>query len=225
MTLSPERKDANQIKGKQIQPFCKDYPQNVFCSMLHKIFLYISSMSPFFLIVFILSFSPCENVSQQTIYCDVSISIIRWNCAGLFIVGLLYFVYMEFVRKPSSFNQSIEISHYESLSYENLSFLASYFVPLVSFNLLYLSHTIVMILLVICIGIIFIQSGKYYTNPTLALFGYRVYYIAGRTKAFEDSNRKNVSYTIITRGTLENVRWLKTLKIEEGFYYSKVAES
>jgi len=82
-----------------------------------------------------------------------------------------------------------------------------------------------MILLVISIGIIFIQSGKYYTNPTLALFGYRVYHIKGYTKAFEEDKRKEVSYTIITRGTLEDVKWLRTLKIEEGFYYSKVAES
>lgn len=192
---------------------------------MHKIFLYISSMSLFFLIVFILSFSPCENVSQQTRYCDISICIIRWSSACLLIAGLLYFAYMEYIRKPSSFNQSIEIVSYESLSYENLSFLASYFVPLVSFNLLYLSHTIVMILLVISIGIIFIQSGKYYTNPTLALFGYRVYHIKGYTKAFEEDKRKEVSYTIITRGTLEDVKWLRTLKIEEGFYYSKVAES
>ena len=182
-------------------------------------------MSLFFLIVFILSFSPCENVSQQTKYCDASICIIRWSSASLLIAGLLYFAYMEYIRKPSSFNQSIEIVSFESLSYENLSFLASYFVPLVSFNLLYLSHTIVMIFLVISIGIIFIQSGKYYTNPTLALFGYRVYHIKGYTKAFEKDKRKEVSYTIITRGTLEDVKWLRTLKIEEGFYYSKVTES
>lgn len=193
--------------------------------MLHKIFLYISSMSLFFLIVFILSFSPCENVSQQTKYCDVSICIIRWSSASLLIVGLLYFAYMELIRKPSSFNQSVEIVNYESLSYENLSFLASYFVPLVSFNLLYLSHTIVMILLVVSIGVIFVQSGKYYTNPTLALLGYRVYHITGYTKAFEEDKRKEVAYTIITRGTLEDVKWLRSLKIEEGFYYSKVAES
>lgn len=193
--------------------------------MKHKTFLYISSMSLFFLIVFILSFSPCENVSQQTKYCDVSIGIIRWGSIVFFLTGLLYFAYMEFIRKPSSFNQSVEIVSYECLSYENLSFLASYFVPLVSFNLLYLSHTIVMILLVISIGVIFVQSGKYYTNPTLALFGYRVYYITGRTKAFEEDKRKDVSYTIITRDTLTDVKWLRTLKIEEGFYYSKVDES
>ena len=193
--------------------------------MKHKTFLYISSMSLFFLIVFILSFSPCENVSQQTKYCDVSIGIIRWGSIVFFLTGLLYFAYMEFIRKPSSFNQSVEIVSYECLSYENLSFLASYFVPLVSFILLYLSHTIVMILLVISIGVIFVQSGKYYTNPTLALFGYRVYYITGRTKAFEEDKRKDVSYTIITRDTLTDVKWLRTLKIEEGFYYSKVDES
>lgn len=193
--------------------------------MLHKILLYISSMSLFFLIVFILSFSPCENVSQQTKYCDVSICIIRWSSVSLFITGLFYFVYMEFIRKPSSFNQSVEIVSYESLSYENLSFLASYFVPLVSFNLLYLSHAIVMILLVISIGVIFVQSGKYYTNPTLALFGYRVYHITGRTKAFEEDKRKDVSFTIIAKSTLKDVKWLRTLKIEESFYYSKVDES
>ena len=82
-----------------------------------------------------------------------------------------------------------------------------------------------MILLVICIGVIFVQSGKYYTNPTLALFGYRVYHIKGLTKAFKEDKRKEVAYTIITRDTLENVKWLRTLKIEAGFYYSKVAES
>lgn len=193
--------------------------------MLHKILLYISSMALFFLIVFILSFSPCENVSQATKYCDVSICVVRWCSLSLLIIGMLYFAYMEFIKKTSSFNQSIEITSFDSHSYENLSFLASYFMPLVSFNLLYLSHTIVMILLVISIGVIFVQSGKYYTNPTLALFGYRVYSVTGMTKGLSKEERKEVTYMVIVRGKLSDGTWLGTLKIEEGFYYSKISQS
>ena len=193
--------------------------------MLHKILLYISAMALFFLIIFILSFSPCENVSLVTKYCDISICIIRWSSVSLLIIGILYFVYMEFIKKASSFNQSIEITSFDRHSYENLSFLASYFMPLVSFNLLYLSHTIVMILLVICIGVIFVQSGKYYTNPTLALFGYRVYSVTGKTKGFSDKERKEITYMVIVRGKLSDGAWLDTLKIEEGFYYSKISQS
>ena len=181
-------------------------------------------MALFFLIVFILSFSPCENESQVTKYCDLSVLIIRWTSFSLLSVGLLYFVFMEFVKKQSSFNQSIEITSYESYSYENLSFLASYFVPLVSFNLIYLSHTIVMMLLVFSIGVIFVQSDKYYTNPTLALFGYRVYHIDGLMRSMNGENRKTVSRMVIVRGKLEDVQWARTLKIEDDFYYLKIIE-
>lgn len=193
--------------------------------MLHKILLYISSMALFFLIVIILSFSPCENETQTTKYCDISICIIRWSSVSLLIIGMLYFAYMEFIKKASSFNQSIEVMSFDSHSYENQSFLASYFIPLVSFNLLYLSHTIVMILLVISIGVIFVQSGKYYTNPTLAFFGYRVYSVTGKTKGFSEEERKDVTYMVIVRGKLSDGAWLNTLKIEEGFYYSKISQS
>jgi len=193
--------------------------------MKHKILLYISSMTLFFVIVLILSFSPCENLSQTTKYCALLIAVIRWSSIVLIAVGLLYYLYMEFIMRDSSFNQSIEIEYFDSCTYENLSFLASYFVPLVSFNLLYLSHTIVMVLLVISIGVIFVQSGKYYTNPTLALFGYRVYKVSGKTKALTEKERTSVSYMVIVRGQLSKGDWLETLKIEEGFYYSKLSQS
>ena len=182
-------------------------------------------MTLFFLIVFILSFSPCENISQETRYCDLAVRIVRWGSFVCFFIGLGYFAIMELVRKPSSFNQSVEILKYETHSYENLSFLASYFMPLVSFNLLYLSHVVVMILLVTCIGIIFVQSGKYYTNPTLSLFSYKVYSIKGLTKALKEEERKEVEYMVICRGKMSDIKWISTLKIEDNFYYAKPAES
>ena len=82
-----------------------------------------------------------------------------------------------------------------------------------------------MILLVISIGVIFVQSGKYYTNPTLALFGYRVYFVTGKTKGFSEEERKEVTYMVIVRGKFSIGVWLDTLKIEEGFYYSKISQS
>lgn len=56
-----------------------------------------------------------------------------------------------------------------------MTFLATYIVPFMGFSFDDTQKNIAYLLLLIVIGLIFIKTDKYYANPTLALFGYKLY--------------------------------------------------
>lgn len=70
-----------------------------------------------------------------------------------------------------------------------------------------IQKNIAYLLLVIIIGLIFIKTDKYYANPTLALFGYKLY-------------RVNVSYTGCVE--VKNVIAISTdiLAVNDKVFYS-----
>ncbi|EPG6371655.1 anti-phage protein KwaA, partial [Klebsiella pneumoniae] len=102
---------------------------------------------------------------------------------------------------------TVTITSCQSESYESLTFLATYIVPFMGFSFDDIQKNIAYLLLVIIIGLIFIKTDKYYANPTLALFGYKLY-------------RVNVSYT----GSVEvkNVIAISTdiLAVNDKVFYS-----
>ena len=70
---------------------------------------------------------------------------------------------------------------FENVSSNVMSFVASYFFPLVSFNLgTTWRHIVVLALLFVIIGIIYVKADIYYCNPTLLLLGFRTYKVHGK---------------------------------------------
>lgn len=74
-----------------------------------------------------------------------------------------------------------EIAEIETISFENLSFLATYIIPLLCFDLdFHLDegrNAFMLILVLFAIGAIYIKANLYYTNPSLALLNYKIYTI------------------------------------------------
>ncbi len=74
-----------------------------------------------------------------------------------------------------------EIIEIETISFENLSFLATYIIPLLCFDLdFHLDkgrNAIMLVLVLLAIGAIYIKANLYYTNPSLALLNYKIYTI------------------------------------------------
>jgi hypothetical protein len=73
------------------------------------------------------------------------------------------------------------IEKVESISFENLSFLATFIIPLLcfdlDFNLNEGRNAVMLLLVLIAIGMIYIKANLYYTNPSLALVNFKIYKI------------------------------------------------
>lgn len=97
--------------------------------------------------------------------------------AALFLVlGIISFVRFRYITQKNA-DLPVEVVELEDIHYENLTFLTTYIIPLICFNLTSARYLIALALLLIVIGLIYIKTDKFYSNPTLALLGFRVYRI------------------------------------------------
>lgn len=135
------------------------------------------------------------------------------------IICLLYclFAYARFdfdLRGSSEI--PFEIKKLEVINYEHLTFLATYVVPLVSFDFGSGQQIIVLAILLVAIGIIYIKSGLFYANPSLVLLGFHVYRASGH---FKNGEREGI--VLICRSRLVESQKVSYIKLDERIYYVK----
>ena len=149
-------------------------------SKFPKLLLFILSMAPFFIILGLMtmdipiSFSgDAEFIGWDALWQNtrVGVFIIVLSVIGELLVLLLF----SRVCGKVAGEQAERVEKISNKNFELISFVTSIFLPLISFQYDQLSHWVVTLLIVIIIGYIFCTSDGYFTNPTLALFGYRLY--------------------------------------------------
>lgn len=100
------------------------------------------------------------------------------------IMGLIFYLrFKQIIRSNHSLPEKITII--ENVNYEHLTFLATYLLPFLTFNLSEDRNSLIFFLILIIIGMIYVKTNMYYMNPTLALLGYHVYRISTQ-------NRQNI---------------------------------
>jgi hypothetical protein len=111
-----------------------------------------------------------------------------------------------------------EIRKIEDINYEHLTFLATYVVPLISFDFGSGRQMIVLALLLVVMGIIYIKTDLFYANPSLALLGFRIYRANGN---FKHENREGI--ILICRARLTEKQKVSYLKLDDRIYYVRGA--
>lgn len=101
------------------------------------------------------------------------------------------------------------ITKIENINFEHLTFLTTYIIPLICFDLSNIRYVVVLFVLLFCIGAIYVKTDMFYANPSLALLGYHIYKIDG---------------DFGTRGTRENIILIarEKLKINDKVHYRKL---
>lgn len=93
----------------------------------------------------------------------------------LFLGVLFYFSFKRKLQEAK--NLPTTIDYIENINYEHLTFLTTYIIPLISFNLEIPRNIIALVILLSAIGVIYIKTDKFYANPTLAILGFKIYKI------------------------------------------------
>ena len=181
-----------------------------------KIGFYLLSMVFFLVIVCILSCDipvsfeeGSEFVGMKTILTTKGI-LVPMICGILllYIIGFLF--WLAFFTNGTRIGP-IEITEINNENSEIMSFVASYFFPLVSFNVGgSWRHIVVLFFLLILIGIIYIKSNLYYCNPTLSIFGFNVYKVKGHS-----CSRQKFEKTVITFRRMTSSDSFKYISIDE----------
>ncbi|WP_082473585.1 MULTISPECIES: anti-phage protein KwaA [Xanthomonas] len=97
-----------------------------------------------------------------------------------------------------------EVLKAEDVNYEHLTFLTTYIIPIISFNLSSSRYVVCVGILLTIIGVIYIKTDRFYSNPTLAVLGFRLYKLK-----FDGSDE---DFVVITRSRIK-VKDLVCLKL------------
>lgn len=164
--------------------------------------MYLLSMALFAVIVIILTCPYEIHIGHE--WCFVGWRAIQaWLCGfplifiALLVVDLGFYVYFRRINLTGSERNPITIEKIESLQSDIMSFLASYFIPLVSFDIVNKStHRLVLLILFIVIGMIYVKGNLYYQNPTLSLIGFKAYRI--RFKFNDETCKESEERKVVT---------------------------
>ena len=112
----------------------------------------------------------------------------------------------------------VEIRECESINYENLSFLATYIIPLVCFPMETEREVFVMFSVIVIIGCIFVKTDLYYTNPSLILLGFNVYRVS------TNSDKEFRQGIAIIKGKLKKGDSIKYLTLSDNVYFGRIVK-
>jgi hypothetical protein len=186
-----------------------------------KVDLYILSLGLLFVFFVIISFKfPDSRIAINDYKAWMALLIANpIPVISIIMLGYCFFAYRKFdFDLHGATDIPFEIKKIESISYEHLTFLATYVIPLISFDFGSGRQMIVLVLLLVVMGIIYIKTDLFYANPSLALLGFHIYRADGN---FKNGNRDGI--ILICRKNLGEGQKVSYIKLDDRIYYVKGA--
>lgn len=153
-----------------------------------------------------------EKIGLNTLKEFLYANTFSWVCICIILVGLMGYAYFKDYLKNAK-RLPVEIEECESVNYENLSFLATYVIPLVCFPMETDREIFVLFAVIIIIGCIFVKTNLYYTNPSLVLMGFNVYSVKCKNgAAFKNG-------IVIVKGKLKVNDTIKYMSLSDNVYF------
>lgn len=197
---------------------------------LIKLSLYLLSISPVFLFSAILcadipvcwpwiewEFVGNDYLIEHNI---LALAVLGLGVAVLFAAGLI----IKYSIKHKATQQSKTVVSFESLNSEVITYVASFFVPLVSFNLHQINYWLLLILVFVLLGFCFFKSDRFFCNPILMLLGFNVY--KTQLELHTESNTDDlITRTVIVHGDLHKGTLIKNIELTNNLYYARIWKS
>ncbi len=184
-----------------------------------KIDLYVLSLALLFLFFIILTVVlPKVPLALK----DIAYWLALGKVNPIAIISLILLAYCFYAYKKFDFDLKgttdipFEIKKCEGINYEHLTFLATYVVPLISFDFGSGRHMIVLGLLLVVMGAIYIKTDLFYANPSLALLGFHIYRADGH---FKNGERNGI--ILVCKERIQAGQKVSYIKLDDRIYYVK----
>ncbi|CAB1248283.1 anti-phage protein KwaA [Vibrio cholerae] len=211
---------------------CLALRANLLMNNKEKVKLYILSLAILFLIVMIMSlkmpvykFSVClgeqRSVSfwaKEVLFAILDTYLLNWLPFLMFLcfcISMLIKYQFDYMLEGGGEN-TIRVCEAKSEDYEHLTFLATYIIPFFGFSFDDPRKLVAYVVLLVVIGFIFVRTDKYYANPTLALFGFKLY-----RANLTDQNGLYESVIVISQDTITPNQIIKYKLISDNVFYAK----
>lgn len=183
--------------------------------------LYILSLAVLFVFILIITIDVplCmgKDCTVVGIWDTILGNVVPIVCLIFLVLCLLFF--LRFRKKLNSATElPFELTEVKQVNYEHLTFLATYVVPLISFDFDSGRQMFVLFLLLVIMGVIYIKTDLFYANPSLALFGFQIFEGKGN---FKNTTRNNDSHVFISRKKLTVGDKLLFMELDDRILYVK----
>ncbi|WP_461643943.1 anti-phage protein KwaA [Labilibaculum euxinus] len=191
--------------------------------MKRKIGLYILSLWLLFFFVIVVTIDIPISFDSNSKFIGFNV-LLKSNYVAIvsflfLVIGTIVYFKFKYDLEGST-NIPFEIKKIESVNYEHLTFLATYIIPLICFNLSSVRYLIVLLLLLIAMGVIYIKTDLFYANPSLALLGFHIYKVDG---SFKTGTKENI--ILLTRIRLKEQQKeqqkVSYIKLDDRIFYVK----
>lgn len=158
-----------------------------------------------------MNFSAYENIHLNQLLIE---NIIPITCLIFICLGFLFFYKFKYIITGSK-SLPERIVHLEDHNWEHLTFLVTYIVPLLSFDLDFDlekdRNGLMFILIILIIGVIYVKTNIFYNNPTLALLGYHIYKV---------NTSQNKHIILISKDSLKLDDIIESKHISDNIYFA-----
>lgn len=181
----------------------------------NRIKLYVISLWLLFFLIIVKDFELIEWYNEysfnKNLWILISSNYLSTLSFTLLILGIVFLFDLRFKVKGSH-GLPMKITKIKNLNYEHLTFLTTYIIPFICFEMGDLRDLIIFIFLLIVIGAIYVKTNLFYSNPTLALLGYQIYSVETETET---------DLILIAQSKLNEGASFTNLEIGDAVYYAK----
>lgn len=122
-------------------------------------------------------------------------------------IGFLGFGYFYF-KTSAGWSATVIADDVSNENHEHLEFLTTYVMPLVFTDVNSKRTALNLLVMIIAIGAIYIRTNKFYSNPSLAILGFKIY----KAKIKNQGDKK---YIVICRGVISDGTYFKYIKLDD----------
>lgn len=195
--------------------------------MKRKVQLYIISLWFLWLLIFIskvklFSQGPCGMWYLLSGWALLKANVVSLIAVIMMVLAYVFYRELKYDVVDPAGGLAMKVDSVESIEYEALSFLVTFIIPLacidVDFNVNgdFGRSLIFLFVTLFVIGMIYVRTNMFHTNPTLALWGFKVYKVTIVKEKPEDKERQ---FTIISQKPIVEGMYIRPTRIDDTFYY------
>ncbi|MBK0003389.1 anti-phage protein KwaA [Erwinia sp. S38] len=132
----------------------------------------------------------------------------------MIVAGAFIFLYLLFSFR-SGWSVACTVSDVKNESHEHLEFLTTYVMPLVFTDVNSKRTMLNLLIMIVAIGMIYVKTNRFYSNPSLALLGFRIF----KAKIHDRGTKE---YVIICHGEIDENSTVKYIKLDNNTCLVKI---
>jgi hypothetical protein len=193
-------------------------------SRLIKVGMYLLSLWLLLVLIFVNKVDidlclACKFASWAELGAIAAKNVLPLLCTAVLVVSLVFYAVFAHIIRGAK-DGPFKVIEVDDKNADHLVFLATYVIPLLSFNLDTPRQIVSLVITLTLIGAIYVRTNLFYANPTLSLLGFKIY-----TVKFEQggAGAPPGSAVLIAREEIDTGTSVNVLRLDKSIFFARKA--